>query len=65
MSEKRRKFQINPGPLRIVPASKRELLKVDHNTFRCFATTRAGLRCIRDQLPDSEWCWQHDSRRRP
>ena len=58
-----RRFDINPGPLKIVPAAQRRPFATAyeiHQTVRCEATTRAGVRCERTKANDSNhYCWQH------
>jgi hypothetical protein len=57
-----RRFQINPGPLRVVPSRQRRWGRSTYELaqeVRCQATTRAGTRCERTQANDSDYCWQH------
>jgi hypothetical protein len=53
-ADTRRKFQINPGPLKTYTKAP----KLDHNAGRCIALTRDGTRCLRDAV-DDDYCRQH------
>lgn len=61
------RFQINPGPLKIVPASRRAWPTARNDRswdvymqVRCEAETRDHGRCTRVKANDSErYCWQH------
>lgn len=62
--EKRRKLQINPGPLKVVPAHKRGFGKAIGSNFgRCEEKVKDGSgRCTRDgaEEVDGRWlCRQH------
>jgi hypothetical protein len=56
------RFNINPGPLKVVPARQRQWGRSTYDLaqdVRCKATTKAGIRCERTQANDSDYCWQH------
>lgn len=50
-----RRFQINPGPLRVTGQRAR----AEHDAGRCKEITHDGLRCLRDAEWRREYCWQH------